>query len=172
MFLFYNQPHYQVEATVTANVYLQYNDAGVENIACTIFDGMTEIGTGLTDSEGLISFEFLTSYTDVHIDYFWQGDASVLNVLGVDRVVVLAPFISEITFEGLALGNVEVLIWFDNVSTSDTVVDGVLTISNTQVGTYTFEFVDYNIVDPYIFVLNITHPDDTVEGTLVVTAKS
>ena len=174
MFLFCNQSHYQEEAIVTANVFLEYNGAGVEDIGYDIYDDETLIESGFTDSNGLVNpVEILSSYIDFHIDYMWQGILKTVSPSNSTPIHEVLPYFQTIiTFTGLTIGNEVVTIFLDGlqVLTPTILIVGVLTIEQTQVGEYTFQFVDYDVVDSY--TLDLFGLEQIVSETLVVTANS
>ncbi len=149
-------------------------------IPYTILDGNNvNIGSGITDATGMITFAILTSYNQgngkgIHIEFMWQGTlVSIDNLVSGAYIELLTPFVSgDIVFrwEDLSLlDNQLINAWFEGVDLTVVSLNfGALTNFKMMVGTYTFKCAEFEDI---IFVLSADYATQTVAEDFTVITK-
>lgn len=150
----------------------------VRNIPYTIFDGNNvNIGSGITDATGMITFAILGSYNQgngkgIHIEFNYQGIlVSLDNLVSGSYVEVITPFLVDIEFrlDGTLLESQTINVWFEGIDLGNVnLLNGAFMNYRMMAGDYVFKCVEFEDV---IYTLIADYPSLTVVEDFDVIAK-
>lgn len=126
----------------------------VRNIQYTILDGNNvNIGSGITDATGMITFTILASYNQangkgIHIEFMWQGIlVSLDNLESGSYLEIMPSFETDIEFrlDGILLTNQPINVWFEGIDLGNVnLQNGAFTTSfRIMAGEYTFKCAEF-----------------------------